>query len=56
MDRREFCRTALAAGMAAAYPLLLACERSTPVAKTADTSIGAISLDGVEIEIERAAI
>lgn len=56
MDRRDFCRTALAAGMAAAYPLLLACERSTPTAKTADTSISAISLDGVEIEIERAAI
>ena len=51
MDRRQFCRSAVAAGVAAAF--LPACGReSAPV----DTGIPAISLDGAEIELEKAAI
>ena len=57
MDRRFFCRTAIAAGVTASYPLLGACSRSEPpVATTASTSIRGISLDGTEIELERAAL
>lgn len=57
MDRRIFCRTAIAAGIAASYPLLGACSRNEPpVATSANTSIRGISLDGAEIELERAAI
>ena len=57
MDRRKFCRTAVAASVAASYPLLSACGRNEPpVATAANTSIRGISLDGVEIELERAAI
>ncbi len=58
MDRRNFCRTTLAAGLAASYPLLPGCGRREPAAPaaTADTSIPAISLDGAEIELEKAAV
>ena len=56
MHRRQFCRTALAASVAAAIPLLPGCNKPTPVATNADTSIRAISLDGVELELEKAAI
>jgi FAD/FMN-containing dehydrogenase len=57
MDRRKFCRTAVAAGVAASFPLLNGCGRSEPpVATSADTSIRGISLDGAEIELEKAAI
>ena len=57
MDRRRFCKTALAAGVAASYPLLTGCSRSeTPVATSATTSIRGISLDGAEIELEKSAI
>ena len=57
MDRRRFCRTAIAAGVAASYPLLGACSRSEPpVATTANTSIRGVSLHGAEIELEKAAI
>jgi len=56
MHRRQFCRTALAASIAAAIPLLPGCEKKAPVATEADTSIRGISLDGAEIELERAAI
>jgi hypothetical protein len=57
MDRRKFCRTAVAASVAASYPLLSACSRKEPpVATAANTSIRGISLDGAEIELERAAI
>ena len=58
MDRRKFCRTAVAAGVAASYPLLSACSRSEPpvVATAANTSIRGMSLDGLEIELEKAAI
>jgi len=56
MDRRRFCKTTIAAGVAAAYPLLAACEKKGAVATHANTSIRGISLDGVEIELEKAAI
>jgi len=56
MDRRYFCKTTLAAAVAAATPFLPGCDREAKVATTADTSIRGISLDGVEIELERAAI
>jgi FAD/FMN-containing dehydrogenase len=57
MDRRKFCRTALAAGVAASFPALSGCSRSEPpVATAANTSIRGISLDGAEIELEKAAI
>ena len=56
MDRRKFCRTTLAASMVAAYPLLAACEKKGAVATHANTSIRGISLDGAEIELEKAAI
>jgi len=56
MDRRNFCRTAIAASVAAAIPVLPGCERKAPVATEADTSLAAISLDGAEIELEKAAI
>jgi len=54
MDRRSFCKTTLAASMAAAYPLIGGCGQKT--ATEADTSIRAVSLDGAEIELEKAAI
>ena len=58
MNRRRFCKTAVAAGVAASYPLLGACSRSkTPVVATAaNTSVRGISLDGLELELEKAAI
>jgi FAD/FMN-containing dehydrogenase len=56
MDRRQFCRTTLAASVAAAIPALHGCEKSAPVATSADTSMRAISLDGAELELEKAAI
>ena len=51
MDRRQFCRSAVAAGVAAAF--LPACGKKTPVATQADTGIAAISLDGAEIELAK---
>jgi FAD/FMN-containing dehydrogenase len=56
MNRRNFCRTAVAASVAAAIPMLPGCDRKAPVATEADTSLAAISLDGAEIELEKAAI
>lgn len=56
MDRRNFCRTAVAASVAAAVPFLPGCEKKAPVATGADTSIRAISLSGAELELEKAAI
>ncbi len=56
MNRRKFCRTAVAASVAAAIPMLPGCERKAPVATEANTSLAAISLDGAEIELEQAAI
>jgi len=54
MDRRQFCRSAVATGVAAAF--LPACSKPTPEATQVDTSIAAVSLDGAEIELEKAAI
>ena len=56
MDRRSFCRTAVAASVAAAIPILPGCGKKAPVATQAEASIRAISLDGVELELEKAAI
>ena len=56
MHRRQFCRTALAASVAAAIPLLPGCDKKAPVATEADTSIRGISLGGAELELEKSAI
>ena len=56
MDRRKFCKTTLAAGVAAAFPFLAACEKKGAVATHVNTSIRGISLDGAEIELEKAAV
>ena len=56
MHRRQFCRTAIAASVAAAIPMLPGCEQKVPVATEANTSIRGISLDGAELELEKAAI
>ena len=56
MDRRQFCRTTLAASVAAAIPFLPGCESKVPVATEANTSIRGISLGGAELELEKAAI
>jgi FAD/FMN-containing dehydrogenase len=53
MDRRLFCRSAVAVGVSAAFS---GCERQTPEATQADTGIAAISLDGAGIELDRAAV
>jgi len=50
MDRRQFCRAGLGASVLASSPFL--CIN----ALHADTSLAAVSLDGKEIELERAAI
>ncbi len=51
MDRRDFCRSAVAAGLAGSFPWLSACD-----ATRADRSVAAVSLDGASKELERAAI
>jgi len=56
MNRRKFCRSAVAASVAAAIPVLPGCGRKAPDATVANTSIRGISLDGAEIELERAAV
>lgn len=56
MNRRKFCKTAVAASVAAAYAGLYGCERGAPVATEAKTSIRAVSLTGTELELEKAAI
>ena len=56
MDRRKFCKTTLAAAVAAATPVIAGCGKKPEVATEAVTSIRGISLDGTEIELERAAI
>jgi FAD/FMN-containing dehydrogenase len=53
MDRRSFCRSAVALGVSAA---LSGCGRQSPEATQADTSIPAVSLDGAAIELDRAAV
>ena len=54
MNRRQFCRTAVAAGVAATF--LPGCGKESPVATQADTGITAVSLDGAEIELSKAAV
>jgi FAD/FMN-containing dehydrogenase len=54
MDRRQFCGSAVAAGVAAAF--LPACGRKAPDATQVDTGIPAVSLDGAAIELEKAAV
>jgi len=57
MNRRKFCKTAVAASVAASYPFIGGCGQSdAPLATSANTSIRGVSLDGAEIELERAAI
>jgi FAD/FMN-containing dehydrogenase len=56
MDRRQFCRSALAGSLTAAVPGLTGWYNSAIAATEADTSIPAVSLDGKAIELERAAI
>jgi FAD/FMN-containing dehydrogenase len=51
MNRREFCRTSLAASVALSQPFLQACQR-----KQAGPGIPAVTLDGAEIELERSAV
>ena len=55
MDRRQFCRSAVAAGVATAF-LPGMWQRYTPEATQVDTAISAISLEGAEISLEKAAI
>jgi hypothetical protein len=52
MDRRQFCRSTLAASATLSYPLLQACERSG----RAGPGIPALTLDGKQIELERRAV
>jgi len=49
MNRREFCRTSLAASVAAAYPFMVN-------AAFAQSNIAAVSLDGGAIELQQAAV
>ena len=56
MDRRKFCKTTLAAAVAATLPVLTACGEKAKVATGVDTGILGVSLDGAEIELEKAAI
>ena len=56
MDRRQFCKSSIVAGLATAYPIVTACGKSSPPPTEADTSLAAVSLDGSEIELEKAAI
>ena len=52
MDRRQFCKTSIAAALSAGSPFAAGCGGR---ART-DASIPAVSLDGAEIELENAAI
>jgi hypothetical protein len=56
MDRRKFCKTTLAAAIAAATPVIAGCEEKAKVATEADTSLRAVSLDGAEIELMQSEI
>jgi hypothetical protein len=49
MDRRQFCRSAAAVGVAGSYPWWTGCVSAGP-------GVPAVSLDGAEIELERAAV
>ena len=52
MNRRFFCRSAIAASAAVAYPILQACDWSA----RGGPAIPAVTLDGKDIEIESAAV
>ncbi|UCD25821.1 MAG: FAD-binding protein, partial [Gemmatimonadota bacterium] len=52
MNRRHFVQSAIA-GLASTTPILTSCSRAPG---RAGTSIPAVSLDGAEIELERAAV
>jgi len=56
MDRRKFVKTSLAAGVAASFPLVAACGDKAKVATEAEAAVAAVSLDGAEIELSKAAI
>ena len=56
MDRRKFCKTTLAAAVAAATPVISSCGKEARVATEAEASVRGLSLDGAEIELEKAAI
>lgn len=56
MDRRQFCRATLGTSLFAGYAWLAGCERTPPPVGAADTGIRAVSLDGAEIELEKAAV
>ena len=56
MDRRKFCKTTLAASVAATFPVLTACGEKAKVATEAEASIPAISLDGAATELTKAQI
>ncbi len=56
MDRRQFCKTSVAASVAASYPFLAACGEQANVATRAEAALPAVSLDGAEIQLEKAAI
>ncbi|MGD2121956.1 MAG: FAD-binding oxidoreductase [Gemmatimonadota bacterium] len=56
MNRREFCRTAVAAGVAGSVPWVSGCGFGEREATEVARSIAAISLDGAEIELEAAAV
>ena len=53
MDRRLFCRSAMALSVSAAFS---SCNRQPPEATQAEAGIRAVSLDRSEIELERAAV
>ena len=52
MDRRDFCKTSLAAGLCAGSPFLAGCGERT----ASGPSIPAVSLDGADIELSDAAV
>ena len=56
MNRRQFCHSAAVAGLATAYPVLAGWPRCALAATEADSSMPAVTLDGIEIELEKAAI
>ncbi|MEO0997773.1 MAG: FAD-binding oxidoreductase [Pseudomonadota bacterium] len=56
MNRRKFLFQSVAAGTAATLPSLAALSQGLPLAGAAKTSLRAVSLDGAEIELERAAV
>ncbi len=54
MNRRQFCRSAVASGITAAF--FTGCNRRAPDATAVDTNIPAISLDGAQMELDKAAV